>query len=233
MKELFDDYVDYEAYPDFVEEFEEQEDKSIGKQSKKAVKGVKKAQETSAEIVKPAAGALEFRALRPDEIDVRIQSYGQVSSGKWQARLLLYQKARVPAQILDETVGPLRWQVIYGETLNRCKILIYDPELKEWICKENIGSQSDLESEADKSTASDAFKRAASYWGIGRELYSAADIVTDKIKIIDLNKPGYNNKAYMKCYDKFEVTEIETDQNKKILHLVIRNITQNCIAYKI
>lgn len=175
---------------------------------------------------------LQFRPLRADEIDVRMMGFRQVGQ-KWEARLYLYQKARVPAQILDETVGPLNWQVSYGDDIKRCTISIYNPRTGAWISKENVGSPSDLESEAVKSEASDAFKRAASYWGIGRELYSAGDIITDKIRVIDNNKPGYSGKNFIKCYDKFEVASIEYDDNRQIKHLVIRNVSQNCICYKI
>ena len=172
-----------------------------------------------------------FRPLRADEIDVRLMGFRNVG-GKTEGRLYLYQKARVPAQILDETVGPLNWQVSYGADINRCTISIYDEVGERWVSKENVGAESDLESEKDKSIASDAFKRAASYWGIGRELYSAGDIITSKLKIVNNNKEGYNNPAFFRCYDKFEVSDIQYDDQKRITHIEIRNITQNVIAYK-
>lgn len=172
-----------------------------------------------------------FRPLRADEIDVRLMGFRNIG-GKTEGRLYLYQKARVPAQILDETVGPMNWQVSYGNDLNRCIISIYDEDKCSWVSKENVGTESDLESEKDKSTASDAFKRAASYWGIGRELYSAGDIITSKLKIVNNNKEGYNNPAFFRCYDKFEVSDIQYDDQRRITHIEIRNITQNVIAYK-
>ena len=48
---------------------------------------------------------MEFRKLRADEIDVRIQSCTQKG-----AILLLYKDARVDQNILDETVGAMFWQ---------------------------------------------------------------------------------------------------------------------------
>ena len=177
------------------------------------------------------ANEIRFRPLRADEIDVRLMGFRNVG-GKNEGRLYLYQKARVPAQILDETVGPLNWQVSYGTDINRCTISIYDDFHGYWVSKENVGTESDLESEKDKSTASDAFKRAASYWGIGRELYSAGDIITSKLKIVNNNKEGYNNPAFFRCYDKFEVSDIQYDDQRRITHIEIRNITQNVIAYK-
>lgn len=173
-----------------------------------------------------------FRPLRADEIDVRLMGFRAIGD-RVEGRLYLYQKARVPAQILDETVGPMNWQVTYGADINRCTISIYDEVHQCWVSKENVGTESDLESEKQKSTASDAFKRAASYWGIGRELYTADNIITSKLKITNNNKAGYNNPAFYRCYDKFEVTHIEYDKYKRIIHLEIRNITQNEIAYKI
>ena len=50
----------------------------------------------------------EFRTLRADEIDVRVQS---VKKGKnVGAILLLYKDARCDMNILDESVGPMGWE---------------------------------------------------------------------------------------------------------------------------
>ena len=121
----------------------------------------------------PLSDRLVFRPLRADEIEVR--SFD--TNGK--AKLLLYKNARVDMNILDESVGPLNWQKKYTEAagLLFCEIGIYDHETHQWIWKSDTGSKSNIEE--DKGLASDAFKRAAVSWGIGRELYTAPNILIE------------------------------------------------------
>lgn len=117
---------------------------------------------------------MQFRTLKPQEIDCRI---GGVYSGGF--TLLLYKDARVDMDILDETVGPENWTREHQrDQAGRlwCKVAInptdwenFNPE--DWPFKEDTGVESNAEKE--KGEASDAFKRACVNWGIGRELYSA------------------------------------------------------------
>ena len=87
---------------------------------------------------------LKFRNLRADEIDVRI---GSVNKGG--AALLLYKDARADMNILDETVGPLNWQrkheIIDGKLF--CTVSIFDSDKKEWISKQDVGTESYTEKE--------------------------------------------------------------------------------------
>lgn len=222
MKDRYDDFNELDPYEDDLDTFldEYMEDPEPEEHLCKALEEDRQAQK---------AGFKGFRPLKADEIEVRLMGFRKVGN-TIEGRLYLYMKARVPAQLLDETFGPLNWQVSYGDSINRCSISVFNKDLGCWISKENVGAASDLESEKDKSTASDAFKRAASYWGIGRELYTADDIITNKLKIVNNNKEGYNNPAFYRCYDKFEVSHIEY-KDRKIEHIEIRNMTQNCIAY--
>ena len=118
---------------------------------------------------------IQFRNLRPDEVDVRP---AEAKDGR-KATLLLYQDARCAMNILDSTLGPMAWQREYYEAagLLFCKIGIYDSETNLWLWKSDTGSKSNIEE--DKGLASDAFKRAAVAWGIGRELYTAPRITID------------------------------------------------------
>jgi hypothetical protein len=127
---------------------------------------------------------INFRSLRADEIDVRPC---ETNNGK--VRLLLYKTPRVDRNILDETVGSLNWQKGYYEErgLLFCKVGIRHPKTGEWIWKSDTGSEGNIE--AEKSLASDTFKRAAFAWGIGRELYTAPRIT---IKLEDRDQ--YNGK---------------------------------------
>lgn len=114
---------------------------------------------------------ISFRNLRADEVELRP---AEVRNGK--TTLLAYQDARCGMNILDEAVGPFGWQKEYYEAkgLLMCRIGIRNPATGEWLWKSDTGSESNIE--ADKGLASDAFKRAAVSWGIGRELYSAPRI---------------------------------------------------------
>ena len=57
-----------------------------------------------------------MRALRSDEIEVRIGTVGQNG-----VTLLLYKNARTDMQILDEAFGAMNWQKDYKEIKgNRC-----------------------------------------------------------------------------------------------------------------
>lgn len=118
---------------------------------------------------------IAFRSLGADEVDVRI---AEAKDGR-KATLLLYQDARCAMNILDSTLGPTAWQREYYEAagLLFCKIGIFDSESHQWLWKSDTGSKSNIEEE--KGLASDAFKRAAVAWGIGRELYTAPRISID------------------------------------------------------
>ncbi len=108
---------------------------------------------------------LKFRQLRADEIEARV---GVVTQNGLQ--LLLYKDARCDMNILDETVGVLNWQRHHSRDNANCTVSIWDNEKKEWIEKEDTGTES--QTEAEKGLASDAFKRACFNLGIGRELYT-------------------------------------------------------------
>lgn len=157
---------------------------------------------------------LKFRDLKEEEIEVRVQSVK--TNG---AILLLYKDARCDMAILDETVGPLRWQRKHSRENANCTVSIYDTDLKEWIGKEDTGTESNTE--AEKGLASDSFKRACFNWGIGRELYSSP------LVCISSDKCNINNG---KCYDKFHVEKIKVE-NKKIIGLAIWNDTKNIRAF--
>jgi len=106
--------------------------------------------------------------LELSDIELRI---GSVSQGKGFS-LLAYKTARTDANRLDSTVGVMNWQnehYIDNKGNVICKIGIYGEDKKEWIWKEDTGTESFTEKE--KGSYSDSFKRAGFRWGIGRELY--------------------------------------------------------------
>lgn len=109
---------------------------------------------------------LKFRKLAAGDVQVRsaVKPNGVL--------ILMYKNARVDMAILDETVGPFNWQRQHEGKF--CKVSIKNPDTGEWVTKEDAGFCDSPDPEMQKKgEASDAFKRACSSWGIGRELYSA------------------------------------------------------------
>ena len=137
-----------------------------------------------------------FRTLRADEIDCRI---AQIKDNG--LSLLLYKDARCDQNILDETVGPMFWKREHTRDNRNCIVSIWSEELKQWISKEDTGTESNTEKE--KGLASDSFKRACFNWGIGRELYTAPFIW---IKASDCNIK--ESRGRLACYDRFTVKGI-------------------------
>lgn len=154
----------------------------------------------------------KFRKLRADEIECRI---GQIKANG--LTLLLYKDARCDMNVLDETVGPMNWKREHTRDNRNCIVSIYDTEKKEWVSKEDTGTESNTE--ADKGLASDSFKRACVNWGIGRELYTAPFIF---VKKEDCNIHSTSGDRF-RCYDKFKVVKLTYKSNGDIDGLCIRN----------
>lgn len=102
-----------------------------------------------------------------DAISWRAQSLTKAGD---KALALAYIDARDVMERLDAVCGPAGWQCDYphadAKTVCRIGIKIGD----EWVWKANGAGDSDIE--AEKGALSDAFKRAAVLWGIGRYLYT-------------------------------------------------------------
>lgn len=113
--------------------------------------------------------------LSIEDIDFRIQS---INKGGY-ATILAYKDARVDMKRLDDVVGSMYWKRELLDNNTRCRVSIYNKDLKEWVAKEDVGTPSATEKE--KGLASDSFKRACFNWGIGRELY---DYPVIQIKLI-------------------------------------------------
>ena len=162
-----------------------------------------------------------IRDLRADEIECRVATIN--SNG---LSLLLYKDARCDMNILDETFGPFGWQrqhKLIGDRLY-CIVSVYDQKKQQWICKEDVGTESYTEKE--KGQASDSFKRACVNIGIGRELYTAPFIFIDSSKYNATTKNGKPT-----TYDRFEVVSMEI-KDKKIVSLTIKNQKTNEIVYQ-
>jgi len=122
----------------------------------------------------------ELKAPFPHEqISWRV---GATSKDKTKAIPLAFVDARDVMERLDAVVGPQRWQALYPHANGKtsCKIGLFitgndvNQPCGEWVWKENGCGDSDIE--AAKGAFSDAFKRAAVLWGIGRYLYDVPNI---------------------------------------------------------
>lgn len=158
-----------------------------------------------------------FRLLKADEIEVKVKQVTEKG-----VIAFLYKTARTDMDLLDETFGAGNWDCDYKEIKGNlyCGIGVKQENgttTWKWDC--GIESREDGEGNEKKGEASDAFKRAGTKWGIGRELYT-------KIFIF-LNVPTeeVGNKTYKlkDKYQTFDVAEIDYDDNRKIKRLVIKD----------
>lgn len=165
----------------------------------------------------------EIRLLSKEDIDVRVAQtniYNNNGQQVVKVNLLLYKNARVDMKILDELFTPMGWKrthKLIGDRLY-CQVEVWDAEKKEWICKEDVGVESNTE--AEKGQASDSFKRACVNWGIGRELYTAPRIsveLTDKEYTRD-------QQGKIRVWASFSVKSIDYDtKTRTIISLEIQD----------
>ncbi|WP_300700931.1 hypothetical protein [Bacteroides sp.] len=154
-----------------------------------------------------------IRPLLATEIECRVGTMKNDGTG---CSLLLYKDARVDMRLLDEVFGPMNWKrthdVVNGNLF--CTLSIWDCEKKEWVSKQDVGTESNTEKE--KGQASDAFKRAGFNWGIGRELYTGPFIWIP----LDKSEVYKKNDSYG-LYTKFKVKDIKYNNQKEVISLVI------------
>ncbi len=107
------------------------------------------------------------------------------------ATMVAYIDSRIVQDLLDEVCGQDKWQDRYHDVKGNvyCEIGIKCGE--DWVWKGDCGSESNFEKE--KGESSDAFKRAAVKWGIGRFLYS--------LGIVKLKAEQHTNKKYYPADD--------------------------------
>lgn len=123
--------------------------------------------------------------LSVNEIDFRIQSINKRKC----ATILAYKDARADMNRLDEVLGAYNWKREHTRDNKNCIVSIWCDEKKQWISKEDTGTESNAE--AQKGLASDSFKRACFNLGIGRELY---DYPVIQIQLKDNEVQEYNGK---------------------------------------
>ena len=115
--------------------------------------------------------------FKANEIEWKLQ---RTTNDKTRGLAVAYIDSRAIQKRLDEVVGVFNWRNEYTPwqtNAQLCGIAIYHEDRKEWIIKHD-GSESP-EFESTKGGLSNAFRRAAVTWGIGRFLYEIDGVWVD------------------------------------------------------
>jgi len=129
----------------------------------------------------------------------RVQSFSKSSQT---ASCVAYVDARDVMDILDQVVGTENWQSDFKEIKGNlyAGVGIRLNNSIEWVWKWDCGTESNTEKE--KGEASDAFKRAAVKWGVGRFLYDIPiQYVKSNEKKTDKNYPFVVDDNGAKVWD--------------------------------
>jgi len=104
-----------------------------------------------------------------EEVEAKIQV---TSNDKTKGMAVFYLDARAVQERLDSVLGMFGWRneyILWQGKSQICGLSIYNAERSEWITKYDGAENSDIE--AIKGGLTDAFKRSAVLWGVGRYLY--------------------------------------------------------------
>lgn len=108
---------------------------------------------------------------------------------------LAYIDARTAAEELDKKFGDLNWRFTWRTGSSamwavKGQLSVYNSELKEWITRQDVGypqegktNEKADETEWMKDAVSDALKRCAVQFGVGRFLYDAPTLFTYEVKV--------------------------------------------------
>lgn len=138
------------------------------------------------------------KPFAPERISWRV---GSTTKDKSKGMALAYIDARDVQDRLDEVCGIEGWQCRYVPMHDKktvCEIGVKVDQ--EWIWKADGAGDSDVE--AEKGALSDAFKRAAVKWGIGRYLY---DLESPWVELDTYEKDG---KVFAKGIKAAEFTRL-------------------------
>lgn len=172
---------------------------------------------------------MDIRTLNADEIEVKVKQVGEKG-----AVALLYKTARTDMALLDEVFGQGNWTNDYKEIKGNlyCGIAVRFQDTGEWVWRWDCGieSRADDEGNEKKGEASDAFKRAGTRWGIGRELYTAPFIFLS-LQTVSAGKDAKGRPRYALAnkFASFSVKQIGYDENRRINELIIEDEKGNIV----
>lgn len=157
---------------------------------------------------------LKFRPITAQEVEIKPTD----TKVQGKCTLLLFIDSRAAAQILNETVGVMNWQIEYKDVAGKIygRLSIWDEERNCWIYKEDTGSEGNIE--ADKSLSSDILKRCLARWGCDYLYY------TPRVQITCPDSFYWNGKMTMR----FSVRELEFN-GKECTKLVIVDRFDNVV----
>ena len=104
------------------------------------------------------------------DLEFRPARFQRLRDGRIVTEMLTYITARAVQQRLDDLFGLAGWRASYEWISGGCQCLLSVKVGEEWIAKADFAET--IDKFPVKGTASDAFKRAAVQFGIGRYLYS-------------------------------------------------------------
>jgi len=135
------------------------------------------------------------RPFAAEEIEWRI---GSTNADKTKGMALAYMDARAVMDRFDAVCGPDGWQNNYtmAGAVAICNIGVLMPG-NSWIWKADGAGATDVEGE--KGMLSDALKRAAVRWGVGRYLY---EMDSPWVAIVQRGKSSYLADGVRKELDK-------------------------------
>lgn len=140
----------------------------------------------------------------------RVQSF---SKYKPSASCVAYIDARDVMGLLDEVCGGENWQSDFKDVAGQIYGGIGIKTNNEWVWKWDTGAESNIEKE--KGEASDAFKRAAVKWGVGRFLYDMRihHVKANEVKTKD-NFPYVIDNSGNRVWDLTEyINKLKTDED--------------------
>ena len=179
--------------------------------------------------------SIELKKLsEPFPTDMIHWRVGSVKKDKSAAMALAYLDARDVMDRLDSVVGPENWQSKHewsdGKKLE-CSIGV---KLNDcWVWKSN--GAGDTSFEADKGAFSDAFKRAAVLWGIGRYLYQTPnwwEPINEYKQFTDMAKKNLKDKmkAWLNKEQGKDLFDYYSQKHKASIDAVISCISSNDLS---
>jgi len=169
---------------------------------------------------KEADTCLKMEALRapfpPQEIKWRPADF----SGK-KSSPLVYIDARNVDDRLDDVIGPDNWEVKFNDSGDRCSCALSVRFNDGWVTKVDVGIPSNIE--GIKGMYSDAYKRAAVHYGIGRYLY-AGDLVSGKFEM-DGNQFSKKSNEKIEAEVRKHYRFYGGNEKERIMSLIFRTAT--------
>jgi hypothetical protein len=111
---------------------------------------------------------------------------------------------------LDSVCGPENWQDTYTPGVSKSIVCNIGIRINDWVWKADGAGETDME--AEKGALSDAFKRAAVRWGIGRYLYEL------KAPYVVLEKRG--NVPFINDQQKETLNKLHQEYARKVQPVV-------------